>query len=463
MSMVVCGELAVFGPSDGQASELHLRGVTYNVLVSANVICVPDLVAILAEPNRRRLLELLSAGEQTVSQLAAHFGVTRSAVSQHLGVLSNAGLVEARQEGRYRHYRLNPSGMAALREALDAFWTKELEQLAAARPPIQGGNTMTAEKSVLVPLGADETFALLTEPERLRRWQTVTARVELRAGGEYRWTIIPGHTAAGTITEVEPGKRLVFSWGWEGDAELPPGTSTVTITLEPTEGGTNVRLVHSGLTPDQAASHLQGWEHYGSRLVAAAEKGDAGVDEWIGGEPGDHLTAAEAALAVCQRVLRDLGPESGRAQTPCVKYTVDDLVEHLLGSLRFLGEAAGATLPAPGGGAAEVQVADAAQATLEAWRRRGLDGTVKLGTSEAPAARASNLLAIELLVHAWDFARATNQTIKVDDALSGYVLEQAREMIAAPMRDGDRFGAELQAAPDADNLARLVAFTGRAA
>ena len=79
-------------------------------------------------------MELLSGGEQTVNQLAAQFGVTRSAISQHLGVLSNAGLVQARQQGRFRYYRLDPVGMAALRDALEVFWTHELEQLATARP-----------------------------------------------------------------------------------------------------------------------------------------------------------------------------------------------------------------------------------------------------------------------------------------------------------------------------------------
>ena len=143
---------------------------------------MPDLVAILSEPNRRRLLELLLAGEQPVSRLTAQFGVTRSAISQHLGVLSNAGLVQVRQQGRFRYYRLDPEGMAALRDALDVFWTHELEQLATARQPERGEHDMTAEKSVLVPLDPDKTFALLTEPERLRRWQALTARVELRAG-----------------------------------------------------------------------------------------------------------------------------------------------------------------------------------------------------------------------------------------------------------------------------------------
>jgi DNA-binding transcriptional ArsR family regulator len=94
---------------------------------------VRDLIGVLAEPNRRRLLELLVSGEQSVTCLAEKFGVTRSAISQHLGVLSEAGLVEARKEGRFRYYRVVPEGMAALRDSLDVFWTKELEELADAR------------------------------------------------------------------------------------------------------------------------------------------------------------------------------------------------------------------------------------------------------------------------------------------------------------------------------------------
>src|SRR2546426_9893492 len=68
---------------------------------------------------------------------------------------------------------------------------------------------MPFEKSVLVPLNADETFALITQPDRLRRWQVVTARVDLRAGGAYRWTVIPGNSAAGTFTEADYHKATV--------------------------------------------------------------------------------------------------------------------------------------------------------------------------------------------------------------------------------------------------------------
>ena len=140
---------------------------------------------------------------------------------------------------------------------------------------------MALEKSVLVPLTADETFALITEPDRLRRWQVITARVDLRAGGDYRWTIVPGHSAEGTITEVEPGRRLVFTWGWDGSADLPPGASTVIITLEPASDGTLVHLVHEGLTGEQADSHAAGWNHYLDRLQNAAAGHNPGPDPWV--------------------------------------------------------------------------------------------------------------------------------------------------------------------------------------
>ena len=106
-----------------------------------------DLFVVLGEPNRRRLLELLRGGEMTVTELAAHFTVTRPAISQHLGVLAAAGLVEVRRDGRFRRYRVRPDGMAALRSSLDAFWTTELEDLAAARPAPRSDTTAEAKGS----------------------------------------------------------------------------------------------------------------------------------------------------------------------------------------------------------------------------------------------------------------------------------------------------------------------------
>ena len=88
-----------------------------------------DLVVAAAEPHRRRLLQLLGHGEQTVTQLAGNFTVSRSAISQHLGVLAVLGLVTSRRQGKFQYYCLDAGGMAALRAQLDSFWTGELDQL----------------------------------------------------------------------------------------------------------------------------------------------------------------------------------------------------------------------------------------------------------------------------------------------------------------------------------------------
>ncbi len=90
-----------------------------------------DPLAAAAEPNRRRILQLLAAGERTVGEVAAEFSVTRSAISQHLLVLADAGLVEARKAGRHRIYRVVPGGLQRLQAEIDRFWTRELQLLVA--------------------------------------------------------------------------------------------------------------------------------------------------------------------------------------------------------------------------------------------------------------------------------------------------------------------------------------------
>ncbi|MBO1268904.1 ArsR/SmtB family transcription factor [Arthrobacter cavernae] len=90
-----------------------------------------DPLEVAAEPNRRRLLQMLAAGERTVTELASDFTVSRSAVSQHLLLLEQAGLVSARKEGRNRFYSLDRKGMAGLRALFEQFWTNELDLLVA--------------------------------------------------------------------------------------------------------------------------------------------------------------------------------------------------------------------------------------------------------------------------------------------------------------------------------------------
>jgi DNA-binding transcriptional ArsR family regulator len=90
-----------------------------------------DPLSAAAEPNRRRILQLLASRPRTVSEVAAEFPVTRSAISQHLLVLADAGLVEAEKVGRQRIYRVLPGGLRKLQAEIDRFWTNELDRLVA--------------------------------------------------------------------------------------------------------------------------------------------------------------------------------------------------------------------------------------------------------------------------------------------------------------------------------------------
>jgi DNA-binding transcriptional ArsR family regulator len=92
---------------------------------------VTDALSAAAEPTRRRILQLLASGPLSVTDLAEQFPVTRSAISQHLLVLSDAGLVVAVKAGRQRFYSVVPGGIARLRAEIDRFWTAELDLLVA--------------------------------------------------------------------------------------------------------------------------------------------------------------------------------------------------------------------------------------------------------------------------------------------------------------------------------------------
>jgi DNA-binding transcriptional ArsR family regulator len=82
--------------------------------------------AALGDPTRLAIAEQLAEGPKAVTELAATVPVSRPAVSQHLKVLKDAGLVTDRPDGNRRIYQLDPRGLAALREQLDSFWSKSL-------------------------------------------------------------------------------------------------------------------------------------------------------------------------------------------------------------------------------------------------------------------------------------------------------------------------------------------------
>jgi DNA-binding transcriptional ArsR family regulator len=90
-----------------------------------------DAVQAIAEPRRRRILQLIWDQELAAGDIAARFEVSFGAVSQHLKVLRDAGLVLLRKDGTKRYYRANRDGMGALAEYLESMWTANLDALAA--------------------------------------------------------------------------------------------------------------------------------------------------------------------------------------------------------------------------------------------------------------------------------------------------------------------------------------------
>jgi len=139
-------------------------------------------------------------------------------------------------------------------------------------------------------------FAFLTDPDRIVRWMGTEAETELHPGGLYLLKGIHTRTARGAFREVVPVHRLAYSFGWEGLEEVPPGSSLVEIDLIDRDGGTLLRMTHSGLpSAEQCASHASGWAHYTDRLAAAAAGRDPGPDvfpESSHDEPGGHEAPA---------------------------------------------------------------------------------------------------------------------------------------------------------------------------
>ena len=89
----------------------------------------------LAEPNRRAILMLVSHDPRSVGAIASHLDITPQAVSQHLKVLHDAGLVDERREGTRHLFLVNPGGFSAVQEFLADFWTNHLSQLRTTLQP----------------------------------------------------------------------------------------------------------------------------------------------------------------------------------------------------------------------------------------------------------------------------------------------------------------------------------------
>ncbi|SEL03930.1 SRPBCC family protein [Streptacidiphilus jiangxiensis] len=146
--------------------------------------------------------------------------------------------------------------------------------------------TITSEGTVVVRRRIRATpetiWTFFTDHDRWLSWQGVEGFFDPRPGGEYRMRVVGDAIAAGTFTDLQPYRRIVFTWGWENEGDpVPPGSSKVQIDLAREADGTMLTLTHSNLPEPAREPHQAGWEHYLARLTVRSEGGDPGPDLWM--------------------------------------------------------------------------------------------------------------------------------------------------------------------------------------
>ena len=114
------------------------------------------------------------------------------------------------------------------------------------------------ERELQIAARPETVWEFLVDPEKLARWKGLPPRRSTRGpAAAYRIEVIPGHVASGEFVELDPPRRLVYTWGWEPGADgpnvVPPGSSTVEIELVPEGGGTLLRFTHRDLPSEEAA------------------------------------------------------------------------------------------------------------------------------------------------------------------------------------------------------------------
>ena len=114
--------------------------------------------------------------------------------------------------------------------------------------------TVAIERELSIAARPETVWEFLVDPEKAARWMGREVALEPHPGGLYRVDVIPGSVAIGEFVEVDPPRRLVWTWGWEpgGLGQEAPGSTTIEVELIPDGDGTTLRFTHRGL-PSAAA------------------------------------------------------------------------------------------------------------------------------------------------------------------------------------------------------------------
>jgi uncharacterized protein YndB with AHSA1/START domain len=136
-----------------------------------------------------------------------------------------------------------------------------------------------------IEASADEVFEYFLRPELLVRWMGDVARLEAQSGGVFS-VDINGVLIRGHFVRIERARFIEIAWGEAGNDAMPPGATSLCVSLEARGPVTRVVLEHRGLVADEPKKHAIGWPHFLERLVVAASGGDPGPDPWKASPPG---------------------------------------------------------------------------------------------------------------------------------------------------------------------------------
>lgn len=181
----------------------------------------------------------------------------------------------------------------------------------------------------------------------------------------------------------------------------------------------------------------------------------------------DALAQFDAIVPVFQSLARRTEASHLDTPTPCEEWKVRDLLDHLIGGAGMFaplirGEAPPSEAPVVPDDAMPEAAAAAVADVDDAFRSPGaLERIVATPFGDMPGDTFARLLAFDVLMHSWDLATATGQTVEISEAVVGEVDAFARAAIQPEMRGPGTFGPELVAAEGASGLERLVAFSGR--
>src|SRR5438067_12813412 len=184
-------------------------------------------------------------------------------------------------------------------------WRSSSARPKQMRRAVQQTAAEVVQLEIRIDAAPSIVFEFLIDPAKMVRSMGTEQVLDTRPGGEYGVKIKGHERVSGEVTEIVPDRRLVFTWGWEdGALPIPPGQSTVEISLEPDGEGTLLRLTHRDLPQGMHKFHQLGWGYALNRLARVAAGQDPGPDPLRSPVRAAHMVPRRLPLRYLYRLGR---------------------------------------------------------------------------------------------------------------------------------------------------------------